>query len=447
MRSFLAFLREDFLVERDTSAAAAASANNNALGAAYETATALRLHSMTGSSKNKDAAHKKRIERMQALHDASMTSLPPEKQKQVLEYANNSATAYLDSLKKNKGIKPEDINEVHHTYAGIDDLMGKKVDRAGNPHDIAIKTKDGTLHGASLKFKPGTLSNSTTNTFDQASNTAGIKTDITGIWNAAKKKAGLEGLSGKEIKARREDPQVLAANKAAQLAAAKHHSEAFNSAKPAQKKAMLQSLMKTSPDLDYDYVVGSKKTSEPIMEKKHTQVVNNAKDFKATHTPGGVVHIHDQDGNHVMSYEHRPTHGAFSSIQVNGKLGNLGGKKKDAVAPAATPKPAVKPPTTAQVVRKQASAPARNPTVPKSKQMSTRAATITNAVKSKQPKPQQPTQPTAAPRPAPQASAAAPKPAGAPKPAAAPAVAPVQMPVPGVKAAHRMRPKPMLRVR
>jgi hypothetical protein len=376
MISFLNFLLEEYLEERDTSAAAAASANNNALGAAYETATALKLHSMTGSSKNKDAAHKKRIERMQALHDASMASLPPDKQKQVLEYANNSATAYLDSLKKNKGIKPEDIREVHHTYAGIDELMGRKVDRAGNPHDIAIKTKDGTLHGASLKFKPGTLSNSTTNTFDAASNAAGIKTDIAGIWNKAKKKAGLEGLSGKEIKARRDDPDIIAANKAAKAAAAKHHSEAFNAAKPEQKKAMLQSLMKTSPDLDYDYVVGSKKTSEPIMQKKHTQVVNNATDFKATHTPGGVVHIHDQDGNHVMSYEHRPTHGAFSSVQVNGKLGNLGGKK-----PAAA-----KPPTTKQTVKKVIGARARNP-APKPAAPSPKAAAVKSAAQPVPPPP------------------------------------------------------------
>lgn len=368
MISFLNFLLEEYLEERDTSAAAAASANNNALGAAYETATALKLHSMTGSSKNKDAAHKKRIDRMQALHDASMAALPPDKQKQVLEYANNSATAYLESLKKNKGIKPEDIREVHHTYAGIDDLVGKKVDRAGNPHDIAIKTKDGTMHGASLKFKPGTLSNSTINTFDAASNAAGIKTDINGIWNKAKKKAGLEGLSGKEIKARRDDPDIIVANRAAQAAAAKHHSEAFNAAKPEQKKAMLQSLMKTSPDLDYDYVVGSKKTSEPIMQKKHTQVVNNAKDFKATHTPGGVVHIHDQDGNHVMSYEHRPTHGAFSSVQVNGKLGNLGSKK-----PAAA-----KPPTTKQTVKKVIGARVRNP-APKPIAPSSKVAAVKSA--------------------------------------------------------------------
>jgi len=306
---------------KNNSAAAEASGSNTALGAAYETATALRLHALTGSSKNKNKDHLARIKAMEDLHKQSMKALSPEKRKQVLEYANNSATAYLESLKKNHKINPADIAEVHHTYAGIDSLLGKKVDRAGNPHDIVIKTKSGQLHGASLKFKPGTLSNSTTNTFDQASNAAGIKTDITGIWNAAKKKAGLAGLSGKEIKARRDDPKVLAANKAAQTAAAKHHAEAFNAAKPAQKKMMLQSLMKTSPDLDYDYVVGSKKTSEPIMQKKHTQLVNNAKDFTAQHTPGGVVHIYDQAGNHVMSYEHRPTHGAFSSIQVNGKLG------------------------------------------------------------------------------------------------------------------------------
>jgi hypothetical protein len=98
---------------------------------------------LTASKKNKDPEHLKRIKRMQELHAISMAALPPDKQKQVLEYANNSATSYLESLKKNKGITPDKITEVHHTYAGIDNLVGKKVDRASNPHDVAIKTSAG----------------------------------------------------------------------------------------------------------------------------------------------------------------------------------------------------------------------------------------------------------------------------------------------------------------
>lgn len=309
-----------FLLEA-SDAAAEASGTNTALGAAYETATALHLHSITGSKNNKDSEHLKRIEAMKALHAQSMAKLPIDKQQAALEAGKKSAEAYAHSLKTNHGIDPKDVREVHHTYAGIDDLVGKKVDRAGNPHDVAIKTKDGTIHGASLKFKPGTLSNSTHNSFDKMAKSHGIDLNTKGVWDQHIKKAGLSGKSGKEVKAVRDDPKILKLNNQAQEAAGKHHAEVFNKADPKKTKKFLQTLMKSNPHTDYDYVVGSKGTSEPIKNKKHYQLVNKAKSFKFEHIGGGRVKVTDHAGNHLMTFEHRPTHGAFSSIQVNGKLG------------------------------------------------------------------------------------------------------------------------------
>lgn len=307
----------NFLIE------ASESSQNTSMGAAYETATGLALHKMSGSINNNDPEHQKRISEMQKLHNESMEKLTPEKRNQVLDHANKSATSYLNSLKTNHGINPEDINEVHHTYAGIDNLLGRKVDRASNPHDIAIKTKDGQLHGASLKFKPGTLSNSTTNSYDNMANKYGINLNVSKVWNDAKEKAGLSGLSGKEVKSRRDEPEIKKANNEAQSLAAQHHSETFNNTEHEKNKKFLQDIMKSNPDLDYDYVVGSKGTSEPVSSKAHYQLLNNSKSLRAEHTLGGVVKIYDQDNNHLISFEHRPTHGAFSSIQVNGKLGTL----------------------------------------------------------------------------------------------------------------------------
>ena len=84
--------------------------------------------------------------------------------------------------------------------------------------------------------------------------------------------------------------------------------------------------MKTNPAVGYDYVLGDKGTSEPIENKKHTQLVNNAKDFNAETGVNGRVNIYDHNGNHIMHFEHRSAHGAFLSNQVNGKYGT--GKPK-----------------------------------------------------------------------------------------------------------------------
>ena len=297
------------------------SKDNTALGAAYETATALHVHDITGSKHNKSPEHVKRMAEIKREHDENMAKLPEDKRAAVLEAAKKSGDAYVKSLAENHGIKPEDIHEVHHTYAGIDKLIGKKVSRAGNPHDIVIKTKDGRMHGASLKFKPGTLANTTANRMDELNNQFNIKTNLNNVWESAKKKIGIDKLTNAQLKEIRDKPEIVKANQEAQSEAAHHHATAFNSASTEDQKALLRHVMKSHPDMPYDYVVGSKGTSEPIERKKHHIMVDKAKNFKAVSRPGGQVHIYDHEGNHLLTFEHRPTHGSFLSIQTNAKYG------------------------------------------------------------------------------------------------------------------------------
>ncbi len=307
----------NFILEAK-SAAAEASASNTPRGAAYETATALWVHNNTAAKKN--PAQRERVARMQQMHAEAMQKLTPEVQKQVKQYAENSGRAYLSSLQK-EGIKPEDVHEVHHTYSGIDHLVGNRVDRSGNPHDIMIKTKRGELHGASLKFKSGTLSNNTHNSFDQMMNNAGFKSNIKGVWDAKMKKLGIDQHTGAELKEIRDKPAIVKANAEAQTEAAAHHATVFNGGNLAAQKKMLNQVMKSSPEVPYHYVVGDKGTSDAILQKKQYVLLNKAKKLRAMTTPGGHVHILDHDNNHIITFSHRPTHGSFNSIQVNGKLG------------------------------------------------------------------------------------------------------------------------------
>lgn len=305
----------------ESAAAAAASSANTALGAAYETAASLHLHNLTGSQYNQDKDHQKRIQQMSDLHQQALANLPPEKQKTAVEYGKKSAEAYLKSLEDNHGIKGHDVMEVHHTYAGIDKLVGKKVSQAQNPHDIAIKTRDGTHHGASLKYKSGTLSNSPVRSFDNISKEHGIETNHASIWNDHKSKAGLSGMTGKQIKAVRDKPEIKKANSEAQKASSMHHHEALSKASTKNVRSLLQTITKSNPDVPYDYVVGNKGTAEPIHDKHHHTLIKNAKSFDIKHNGTNLVKIHDHEGKHLMTFEHRPTHGAFRSVQINAKYG------------------------------------------------------------------------------------------------------------------------------
>ena len=147
MLSFHKFLNEEV-------APAAGNAGNTTMGDAYEMGTVLHIHNNTAAKQNKDKAYVAKISELKKKHKEALSKLPPEKQADVEQKSKDSATAYLGSLAKHEGIKPEHIHEVHHTNLGISSHMGHDVVRADNPHDLIIKGKKGRskfMHGASLK--------------------------------------------------------------------------------------------------------------------------------------------------------------------------------------------------------------------------------------------------------------------------------------------------------
>jgi hypothetical protein len=325
MLSFHNFLNEEV-------APSAGNAGNTTMGDAYEMGTVLHIHNNTAAKQNKDKAYVAKIADLKKKHKVAMSKLSPEKQADVQKKSEDSATAYLGSLAKHEGIKPEHIHEVHHTNLGISQHVGHDVVRADNPHDLIIKGKKGRskfLHGASLKATSGTASNNASASFERQAAAHGMATNTTKSWTEGKKKAGLAGKSAKEVKEVRKDPKVIAANQTAQQNAAAGHAAAFNKAKPAQQKEHILHFLKAHPDVPYHYVVGEKGgKSTPIDQHPAVAALNKAKKITAT-VKNNNVHFHDERGNHIATAEHRTTHGAFSSPQTNFKFGSVKAPSND----------------------------------------------------------------------------------------------------------------------
>jgi len=311
----------DFMLER---ASYDDAKHNTAYGAAYETGTVLHVHNNTAAKDNKDPEYQAKIQKVKDDHEKAMASIPEHLRHRAKAAAEASGSAYMKSLKDNHGYDAEHIHEVHHTAAGIGEHLGKKVDRAANPHDLVIKGSKGGkkfIHGASLKARAGTASNNPVGSFDRNS---GLNTNVAGVWAQHKKMSNLHTKSNKEIKTVRHEPEVVKANKEAQNASAAHHIEAFGKASlDAQKHHLKHMLKLNKPDLEYDYVKGEGKGSAVPREKMpHAKAIDSAKSFKVT-PAGNRFHVHDEKGNHIATFEHRPTHGSFVSPQVNAKFGAM----------------------------------------------------------------------------------------------------------------------------
>lgn len=296
---------------------------SKAMADAYESATALHVHNNTAAKDNQDPAYLSSIENVRKTHSRAMAILPPEIQKKALVAAEASGRSYLQSLETNHGYKPSDIEEVHHTNLGIDQHLGRQVDRAQNPHDILVKgtvKKKPFMHGASLKATEGTASNNPAAAFDRNS---GLDTNLASIWKSGRETAGLSGMTDKQIKLVRDNPEIKQANKDTQQMAANNHAEKFNIADLEKKKQHLKWMLKMNPDLKYDYVTGDRGgAATPIENKAHLKAIMNAKNIVAT-VSNNRVNFHDERGNHIAYTEHRPTHGSFVSPQANGKFGKL----------------------------------------------------------------------------------------------------------------------------
>jgi len=325
MKSF-----SQFILEADASALESANQKNSAFGDAYETATVIHLHKHTAAKTNTTTeGYQAKIKLVEQKHATAMAKLPPEKQEQAVNLATKSANAYLGSLREHEGIEPKHIHEIHHTSQGISQHLDRNVDRASNPHDLIIKGVKGRksfTHGASLKAKPGTASNNSIASFDTISKSQGIEADVSSHWDHGLKKAKLTGKTNAAKKEVRDDPKIKSLNQDTQRSAASSHTDAFNNADHATKQKHLLHFMKATPDLPYHYVVGSKGSSVPIDQHPAVQAIKKAESITATHS-NNLVHFHDEQGRHIATAEHRPTHGSFISPQVNFKFGTVKAKK------------------------------------------------------------------------------------------------------------------------
>jgi hypothetical protein len=315
------FLNEEFIIED--------SKHNTVYGDAYETGTVLHIHDNSAAKHNKDREYQASIGALRKKHNAAIASLPSDKAHKALQAAHASGSAYLNSLQKHEGIKPEHIQQVHHTNQGIDTHIGRQVDRPSNPHDLIVKGAKGKknfLHGASLKATSGTASNNAAGSFERISASHGMNTKTSATWTRGKKNAGLTGKSSAEIKAVKKNPEIIAHNQTTQRKSATAHAAAFNTASHAQQQQHLLHFLKATPDLPYHYVKGEKGgSSTPHHEMEHVKAINSAKSLHAT-VKNNLVHFHNEHGQHIATTEHRTTHGSFLSPQANFKFGTLKAK-------------------------------------------------------------------------------------------------------------------------
>jgi len=308
-----------FLFERATSLEVA-NAINTLKSKVYEHETVLAIHDKSGAARNTNSEYQTKIKKLRSQHEINKLALPDNVRENAVKAAHKSADAYMQSLHK-QGIPKQNISEVHHTGYGIDMHVGEKTDRSQNPHDLIVKTKKGQIHGASLKETSGTLSNNGVGTFNTHGQDTSIGFNTSSIWNEGKAKAGLEGLTDKQIKEKQKDANVMQAYRETQHASASHHAESFNTATHGDKIKHLEMLMKLgyNKKAPYDYVDANKGSSTPVEDLHHVKLLRKAKELTAKQS-GNLVHITDENGSKILTVEHRSTGGPFRRNQVNAKL-------------------------------------------------------------------------------------------------------------------------------
>ena len=303
------------------------SSHNEVMGRVYERATVLAMHEKSGSKGNRSREYQSKINELRQKQAEDIKKLPPSVRDSALKAAESSVNAYIKSLKENHGVDVKDISEVHHTNKGIGHLIGREVSQRDNPHDMVVRIGKGPgsrLHGASLKKTQGTLGNNSHAQFSSHGKGTGIGHQTADIWNEALEKAGLKGMSKAELKTKQGQKEVLDAYRAAQQRVIGHHTESFNAASTEKQIEHLRHLMKLNHDTDvpYDYVNGEKGYAKPVHDLDHAQALSKSKRFAAV-SKGTSSHIFDDQGRHILTVEHRATHGPFNSMQANAKLGSL----------------------------------------------------------------------------------------------------------------------------
>jgi len=307
-----------------------ANEDNDAKATAYEARVAMHIHDKTAAKDNNDPKFRDAHAETVARYHDRMSRLKPKDHEEVEKAAKTSANSYLKSLKANHGINPDDIHEIHHTAKGIDKHVGKKVNQLQNPHDVLIKTKDGKMHGSSLKMstKSPTVNNSTMKTADDMMKDAGMQGNAHDMWTAEKENRGYDKMTTKDLKAHmKSDPDLREKERLDHLEhrskIAKTQADNFNAGTHEQKRKFLDGLTKSNPDLDYDYTAGDKDYSTPINKHPAIAKIKAAKSLTAVHNGSSSYAIQDHEGNQLFHMDYRTNHGPWVGPVATGKFGNL----------------------------------------------------------------------------------------------------------------------------
>lgn len=296
-----------------------ANRNNHNVALAFELATVLLLHESSGAVNNPDLNYIKLNQSYYEYYNRVAERLPFFKLNVITNRARKAFLAYASSLMKNHGITLSNISEVYHTPNGISEFCSDSL-HDKNPHDLIIKTYCGRVHGASLKYSSGTLRNQTANSFDDFSNRNNIATNIKDVWDHWKCRLGIDHMTRREINDIRHHEDIVFGNKQAKIESALHHKLVIDSSNSDDVIRFVRSII-NKYTLEYDYVIASKCVSTPINNHPITMLLNDLTRVNTVLKTNRVL-ILDQDNKHLFTFEHRPTHGPFNSIQVNTKYGS-----------------------------------------------------------------------------------------------------------------------------
>lgn len=243
--------------------------------------------------------------------------------------AHKSSKILIDRLSKDNLLK--DVSEVRHVKNAhhLFQMMGRPKDSSFSPrkypHDLLLKLRNGSFHGASLK---GTERDA--GTYNNLGAKRHAENDETGIashayheYNAAKN-ASLGGDSSKENMERNRQFYVET-----RKSIVKKITDKFNGSNSIDKQRQyIHSLLKPESDVPYYTVLLHRNEGRgeavPHGKGRIRGLINSATRLSATQH-GTVIqyHVHTDKGKKIPLFyvEHRSTKGPWRALQLNVKFG------------------------------------------------------------------------------------------------------------------------------
>jgi hypothetical protein len=219
------------------------------------------------------------------------------------------------------------VKDARHLFSMVGRIPEPGFSPRRYPHDLLLKMRDSTHHGASLK---GTEKD--TGTYNNLGAIRHSKEDTTGIAqgihdhyaNARIKSIGNNPSSDDKEKGRPDYVQT-------RFNIAEHITNNFNGSNSIDKqRTYLHSLLKPESDIPYYTVLPHRNEAIPHGRGRLKELIGKATKLSATRQ-GSIIqyHAHATTGNKIPLFyvEHRSTKGPWGPLQLNVKLGEY---KKEA---------------------------------------------------------------------------------------------------------------------